>query len=57
MRSLFQILAFQYHKIGNDILYAIFRRSDDGNWQGVAGGGMINEDLEIAARRLLQNPS
>jgi dATP pyrophosphohydrolase len=31
--------------------YAVFKRSDDGNWQGVAGGVEVGEDLVTAARR------
>jgi len=31
--------------------YAVFRRSDDANWQPVSGGVEDGEDLAAAARR------
>lgn len=50
-RAPFQILVFPYILNGNQIEYVIFRRSDDGHWQGIAGGGENNETPEMAAKR------
>jgi dATP pyrophosphohydrolase len=50
-RAPFQILVFPYTIDKNGVEYAIFRRSDDDSWQGIAGGGEDNETPEMAARR------
>jgi dihydroneopterin triphosphate diphosphatase len=51
-RAPFQILVFPFRVIGADMFeYALFKRSDEAYWQGIAGGG---EDLEtplVAAKR------
>jgi dATP pyrophosphohydrolase len=52
VRAPFQVLVFPYRKVDDsDFEYAILRRSDEGYWHTVAGGG---EDKEIpleAAKR------
>jgi dATP pyrophosphohydrolase len=50
-RSPFQILVFPYYIVDGNPLYALFRRSDDDFWQGIAGGGEDSESPEEAARR------
>lgn len=52
-RAPFQILVFPYIKITevNSILYAVFRRSREGYWQGIAGGGEEGETELDAAKR------
>ncbi|WP_379317787.1 NUDIX hydrolase [Paenibacillus puldeungensis] len=52
-RAPFQILVFPYIKISetNSILYAVFRRSQEGYWQGIAGGGEEGETILDAAKR------
>jgi len=43
-RAPFQILVFPYIILKNGKReYAIFRRKDDLEWQGIAGGGEANE--------------
>ncbi|WP_186036539.1 NUDIX domain-containing protein [Burkholderia gladioli] len=51
MRAQFQVLAIPY-RIGNKgITFAALKRSDDGHWQGVAGGGEVGETPLQAAIR------
>ena len=51
-RAPFQILVFPFRPTPDgDWEYAIFRRSDLGWWQGIAGGGEDNETPLEAARR------
>lgn len=52
-RAPFQVLVLPYHRTGDDVVYALFRRADAGYWQGVAGGGENNESPLEAARREL----
>ena len=40
-RAPFQILVFPYRRRGDKFEFALFRRADDGYWQGIAGGGGI----------------
>ena len=42
-RAPFQVLVLPYRRHGVHVEYAIFKRADNGAWQGIAGGG---EDLE-----------
>jgi dATP pyrophosphohydrolase len=51
-RAPFQVLVFPY-LVGDQgrLLYAIFRRRDDGSWQAIAGGGEDAETPLEAARR------
>ena len=52
MRQPFQVLVFPFRRTaGADLRYAIFRRSDLGIWQGLAGGGEGEEQPEDTARR------
>lgn len=51
-RAPFQILVYPYRQAGAaEFDYALFRRSDAGWWQGVAGGGEDDETPLQAARR------
>src|SRR4051794_8996077 len=51
-RAPFQVLVFPYRFTGNEnIEYAVFRRSDLGVWQGIAGGGEISETPEATSQR------
>ena len=50
-RAPFQILIFPFHQANSCIEYAIFKRSDAGYWQGIAGGGEDDETPLEAARR------
>lgn len=51
-RAPFQILVYPYRKtIKGQIEYALLRRSDEGYWQGIAGGGEDKEEPLEAARR------
>jgi dATP pyrophosphohydrolase len=45
------VLVFPFRRAGAVIEYAIFQRSDDGSWQGVAGGGEDSETPAEAASR------
>jgi len=51
-RAPFQILVYPYRKTrSGQFEYALFRRADEGFWQGVAGGGEDEEKpLEAAIR-------
>lgn len=56
-RAPFQILVFPYTRLkdSNDYTYAIFRRSREGYWQGIAGGGEDEEKpLEAAMREAFE---
>jgi len=52
-RAPFQVLVLPYQISQNQksISYALFRRSDAGYWQGIAGGGEEGETALEAARR------
>ena len=50
-RAPFQVLVYPYRKMGDDFEYALLKRSDEGFWQGVAGGGENKETPIEAARR------
>lgn len=50
-RAPFQVVVFPFRRSGRGLEYAVFQRSDDGSWQGVAGGGEDNETSADAARR------
>ncbi|HXT88364.1 MAG TPA: NUDIX domain-containing protein [Trebonia sp.] len=51
MRQPLQVIVFPFRVTDLAPEYAIFRRADDGCWQGVAGGVEEGEDLLTAARR------
>src|SRR5437868_2175553 len=51
-RAPFQVLVILFRRTASrDVEYAVFRRSDDGAWQGIAGGGEDDETALEAARR------
>jgi len=51
-RAPFNVLVYPYHRrIRYEFEYALLRRSDEGWWQGVAGGGEDNETPLEAAKR------
>src|SRR5437899_2249080 len=50
-RAPFQVVVYPYHKIGHDFAYALLKRSDEGFWQGVTGGGEHSETPLEAAKR------
>lgn len=50
-RAPFQVLIFPYRPTGGDYEYAIFQRSDNAYWQGIAGGGEGDETPIEAAKR------
>jgi dATP pyrophosphohydrolase len=50
-RAPFQVLAFPFMNDGKIIKYCIFKRGDDNNWQGIAGGGEGLETPEEAVLR------
>jgi dATP pyrophosphohydrolase len=51
-RAPFQVVVLPFRRDQRgDVEYAIFRRSDDGLWQGIAGGGEDRETALEAARR------
>ena len=51
-RAPFQVLVFPWRRNDDGAFeYAIFKRSDDGNWQGLSGGGEDKEKPIVAARR------
>lgn len=51
MRSPFQVLVIPYRRTAAGPEFALLRRSDDGNWQFVAGGGEVGESPIEAAHR------
>jgi dATP pyrophosphohydrolase len=51
-RAPFNVLVYPYHKSREgELLYALLKRSDEGWWQTIAGGGEGDETPEQAARR------
>jgi len=51
-RAPFQVLVYPYRKIRDGgFEYALFKRSDTGYWQAIAGGGENNETSLEAAKR------
>jgi dihydroneopterin triphosphate diphosphatase len=51
-RAPFQVLIYPYRRSEDgELEYALMRRSDEGYWQGVAGGGEGNETPLDAAKR------
>ncbi|KXI48543.1 MULTISPECIES: NUDIX hydrolase [Bacillus cereus group] len=51
MRAPYQVLIFPYIITNNSIQYAIFKQSDYGYWQGIAGGGEDGETPIESAKR------
>jgi dATP pyrophosphohydrolase len=51
-RAPFNVMVYPYIEVGsNEFEYALLKRSDNGAWLGVAGGGEDKETLLEAARR------
>ena len=51
-RAPFVVLVYPYHKAEDDEFeYALLKRSDEGWWQGIAGGGEDRETPFEAAKR------
>ncbi len=50
-RAPFQVLVVPFRRRDRNLEYAIFRRTDAGYWQGIAGGGEDEETPLDAARR------
>lgn len=51
MRQPYSVLVFPFRRDADGPRFAVFRRSDDSNWQSVAGGVEGDETLAEAARR------
>jgi len=51
LRAPFQVVIFPFRRVSQAIEVAVFRRSDLGIWQGLAGGGEGDETPVEAARR------
>jgi dATP pyrophosphohydrolase len=51
VRQPLNVIVFPFRLTAAGPEYAIFRRADDGCWQGVSGGVEEGEDLVTAARR------
>jgi len=51
MRAPFQVLIIPFQICNSVIKFAVFKRSDAGYWQFIAGGGEENETPKQAARR------
>jgi dATP pyrophosphohydrolase len=51
LRAPFQVVVFPFRRGAYTVEYAIFKRSDNGWWQGLAGGGDERESPLDAARR------
>jgi dATP pyrophosphohydrolase len=47
----FQVLVFPYRLRRGELQIALFRRADNGHWQGIAGGGENDESPAQAAIR------
>jgi dATP pyrophosphohydrolase len=51
-RAPFQVLILPFRRTSDgEIEFGIFHRTDDGTWQGLAGGGETGETVLQAARR------
>jgi dATP pyrophosphohydrolase len=54
-RAPFQVLVFPYRISLEKVQYALFKRSDNSAWQGIAGGGEDRETpFEAAARESIE---
>ena len=54
MRAPFNVLVLPYRRLPDEISFLIAQRSDDGSWQGIAGGGEDEETPMQAAIRELR---
>lgn len=50
-RANYQVLVIPYHVETETVKYCIFRRSDMGIWQFIAGGGETEDDSVIASAK------
>lgn len=50
-RAPFQVLVLPFQRSPKGIRYAVFKRSDGGYWQGIAGGGEDEETPQQTAQR------
>lgn len=54
-RAPYQVLVIPFRRMNDEILYCVFKRSDEGYWQWIAGGGEENEvPLDAAKREALE---
>lgn len=51
MREPFQVLVIPFRRTASEAEFAVLKRSDDANWQFVAGGGEADESPAQAAVR------
>jgi len=51
LRQPWNVFVFLFRRINEDYEFALFKRKDDGIWQGVAGGGEDGENPKMAAYR------
>ncbi|MBS1102580.1 NUDIX domain-containing protein [Gluconobacter sp. Dm-62] len=56
-RAPFQALVLPFRKADRGTEYALFRRSDSGDWQPIAGGGDEGETPHQTAKREMQEES
>ncbi|HCH1542139.1 NUDIX hydrolase [Vibrio parahaemolyticus] len=54
MRAPFQVLVFPYQILNEQPRYLIGKRSDNGVWQAISGGGEDRESILEAAKRELK---
>ncbi len=54
MRAPFQVLVFPYQILNEQPRYLIGKRSDNGVWQAISGGGEDSESILEAAKRELE---
>ncbi|ELA9373313.1 NUDIX pyrophosphatase [Vibrio parahaemolyticus] len=54
MRAPFQVLVFPYQILNEQPRYLIGKRSDNGVWQAISGGGEDSESMLEAAKRELK---
>ncbi len=54
MRAPFQVLVFPYQILNEQPRYLIGKRSDNGVWQAISGGGEDSESILEAAKRELK---
>ncbi|KXV07468.1 hypothetical protein AD931_10790 [Gluconobacter oxydans] len=52
-----QVLVLPFRKTGSDTEYALFRRSDSGDWQAITGGSDDGETLLQATKREMKEES
>jgi dATP pyrophosphohydrolase len=50
-RAKYQVFSIPYRQTPQGLLFAIFKRSDEGYWQWTSGGGEGDESIEDAVKR------